>query len=510
MTKYREILRMANENFSQHKIAGALRISRNTVRKTLHLAKEKGLNWQEVLRKELEEDQVRLLLFPKTDSSNLYFPVDCPSLEKELGKVGVSLQMLWLEYCDKASAMGKKPYMYSRFCDIYRVHTQINQATMRVPRTPGKDVEVDWAGKTGYLKDPATGELVSVYIFVASMSYSQYSYAEGFLSMDLDAWLTAHIHLFEFLKGVPKNVVPDNLKTGIKKACYYEPDIQRNYQELAEHYSTFVIPARVRHPKDKPNAESAVNNLANNLLGKIRNQTFFTLEEFNETVREHIELFNTHSFQKKTGSRSTLFREEIDLLTPLPRSRYEMAIWKIATVQPNYHISVNGMYYSVPFQYIRQKLDIKLSSSLVQIFQRDKRIASHPRLFGRLGQYHTITEHMPEKHQKALEWSADRFLTWAEKYGDATKELIRLVLSAHVIEQQAYRSCLGILKLAQNGKEQELERACLKVLSLTDNPSWKLVKTVFNSQSHGQSRSIKKHPSEEHAFIRNLREDTVK
>ena len=187
-----------------------------------------------------------------------------------------------------------------------------------------------------------------------------------------------------------------------------------------------------------------------------------------------------------------------------------MAIWKIATVQPNYHISVNGMYYSVPFQYIRQKLDIKLSSSLVQIFQRDKRIASHPRLFGRLGQYHTITEHMPEKHQKALEWSADRFLTWAEKYGDATKELIRLVLSAHVIEQQAYRSCLGILKLAQNGKEQELERACLKVLSLTDNPSWKLVKTVFNSQSHGQSRSIKKHPSEEHAFIRNLREDTVK
>ena len=404
MTKYREILRMASEDFSQHMIAETLQVSRNTVRKVVQTALDMHLDWTSILRQGLEEDQVRNRLFPKEDSKDPFFPLNCEYMQKELGKTGVSLQILWLEYSDKARCMGKRAYKYSRFCDIYREYSQESRATMHIPRTPGRDVEVDWAGKTGFLKDPATGELVPVYIFVATMSYSQYSYAEGFLSMDLDSWLTAHIHLFEFLGGVPKNIIPDNLKTGVKKPSFYEPEIQKNYQELAEHYSTFIIPARVRKPRDKANVEAAVNQVANNLLGKVRNQTFFTLKEFNQVVQAHITGFNTHAFQKKTGSRSTLFQEEKDLLTPLPKMRYEMAIWKIATVQTNYHISVNGMFYSVPFQYISQKLDVKITSNLIQIFQKEKRIASHQRKFGRPGQYSNVVEHMPDKHQKALEW----------------------------------------------------------------------------------------------------------
>lgn len=429
-------------------------------------------------------------------------------MQKELGKTGVSLQILWSEYCDNARSMGKRPYMYSRFCDLYREYSQESRATMHISRTPGRDVEVDWAGKTGFLKDPATGDLVPVYLFVATMSYSQYSYAEGFLSMKLDPWLTAHVHLFEFLQGVPKNVIPDNLKTGVKKPSYIEAEIQRNYQELAEHYSTFIIPARVRHPRDKSNAESAVNNVANNLLGKIRNQTFFTLEEFNQAVREHIESFNTHAFQKKTGSRSTLFQEEKDLLTPLPKVRYEMAIWKIATVQSNYHISVNGMFYSVPFQYISQKLDVKVTSSLIQIFQRDKRIASHQRLWGRQGQYSTVKEHMPAKHQQALEWDENRFLSWASQYGTATHPVIQQMLQAYAIPQQSFRSCMGILHLGKNGNGVKLEKGCAKVLSLTDHPSWTLVKTLFKGSSAGSEKRKKTvHPSEQHAFIRNLQKE---
>lgn len=506
MTKYREILRMAASGFSQRKIAEALHVSRNTVRSTLSKAGEIALDWPSIVNDGLEEDQVRKRLFPKQESQGDFFELNCPTMQKELGKTGVSLQILWSEYSDKARSMGKRPYMYSRFCDIYREYSQESRATMHIPRTPGKDVEVDWAGKTGYLKDPATGELVPVYIFVAAMSYSQYSYAEGFLSMGLDCWITAHIHLFEFLCGVPQNVIPDNLKTGITKASYYEPEIQRNYQELAEHYSTFIIPARVRRPRDKANVESAVNNVANNLLGKVRNQTFFTLDEFNLAIQEHVEVFNTHAFQKKMGSRATMFREEIDLLTPLPKLRYEMATWKIATVQPNYHISVDGMFYSVPFQYISKKLDVKVTSSLIQVFEKNKRVASHPRLWGRTGQYSTVKEHMPTKHQEALEWDEERFLTWAQKYGPATHKVIQLVIAARAIPQQSFRSCLGILKLGSNHNEEKLEAACAKVLSLTDQPNWTVVKTVFKGMSkEDEGQNKQDHPSDQHAFIRNLK-----
>lgn len=508
MTKYREILRMANESFSQRQIATTLRISRTTVRNTLTAAKEQDLSWHKVQEGGLEESQVRALLYPQKLIESDYEQPDCEYIEKEVRKVGVTLQLLWLEYCDRAHANGKRPYMYSRYCDYYRAHSQKNRATMHIKRTPGKEVEVDWAGKTGYLKDPVSGELIPVYIFVAAMSYSQYSYAEGFLSMDIDAWITANIHLFEFLGGVPKTVIPDNLKTGIKKPSYCEPDIQANYQELAEHYSTFILPARIKRPRDKPNVESSVNNLANKILGKIRNQTFFTLEEFNEEVWKYVDIFNTHAFQKKTGSRATLFAQEQDLLTHLPKTRYEMATWKVATVQPNYHISVDGMFYSVPFQYISQKLNVKSTSSLIEIFKADTRITSHQRLQGRKGQYQTERDHMPKKHQKYLEWDEDRFLSWAENIGSSTRKLIQLLLAKYAIPQQGFRSCFGILKLGDNGNEELLEQASAKVLSYTDTPSYKLVKTVFKKMKNRDVDTVREaDPSIEHAFIRNLRGD---
>ena len=508
MTKYREILRMANESFSQRQIATTLRISRNTVSNTLATAKEQGLSWHKIKEEALDESQVRALLYPQKPPESEYEQPDCDYMEKELRKVGVTLQLLWSEYCDRAHANGKRPYMYSRYCDHYRAHSQKSRATMHIKRTPGEEVEVDWAGKTGYLKDPVSGELVSVYIFVATMSYSQYSYAEGFLKMDIDAWITAHIHLFEFLGGVPKTIIPDNLKTGVKKPSYCEPDIQTNYQELAEHYSSFVMPARIRRLRDKANVESSVNNLANNILGKMRNQNFFTLEEFNEQVRQYVDIFNTHAFQKKMGSRATLFAQERDLLTHLPKTRYEMATWKVATVQPNYHISVDGMFYSVPFQYISQKLNVKFSSSLIEIYKADTRITSHRRLQGRKGQYQTVPDHMPAKHQKYLEWNEERFLSWADNIGSSTRKLIQLVLGKYAIPQQGFRSCFGILKLGDNGNEQLLEQTSTKVLSYTDAPSYKLVKTIFKEMKNQDIETVREvDPSIGHAFIRNLRGD---
>lgn len=378
---------------------------------------------------------------------------------------------------------------------------------MHIPRKPGEQVEVDWAGKTGSLKDPATGDLIPVYIFVAAMSYSQYCYAEGFLRMDLEAWITAHVHLFEFLGGVPKTVVPDNLKVGITNPFRSDPEIQKNYQELAEHYGTFIMPARIKSPRDKPSTEGAVGKFANMLLGKVRNQTFFTIEEFNDVLEGYLESYNTHQFQKKMGSRASFFAEETDLLAPLPKTRYELATWKTATVQPNYHIAVQKMYYSVPFQYISKKLQVKMTSTLVEVYDNDKRICSHLRLTGRDGQYRTEIEHMPDSHQEYLKWDEARFIRWASSYGPATREVVQSILSSHAIPQHGFRACMGILKLPRKGEESILERTCEKVLTLTPSPSFKVVKSIFRKQKD-QLEVPTTHPSEAHAFIRNLRKDT--
>jgi transposase len=503
MTKYREVLRMSAGGFSQRVIASTLSISRNTVASTLKRAREQNLDWEAVEQQRLSEKDIANLLFPDRKKESPYQIPDFEYMAKELKKTGVSLQMLWLEYCEGCRSSGKRPYMYSQYCELFRRNMRKNQATMTIPRTPGERVEVDWAGKTGSLKDPVTGDIIPVYIFVAAMSYSQYCYAEGFLNMDLESWIDAHIHLFEFLGGVPKTVVPDNLKTGVTKVFWVEPEIQNNYQEMAEHYNTFIMPARVKRPRDKSVAEGAVGKFANTLLGKVRNQTFFTVEEFNETLIHYLDSYNSHQFQKKLGSRATLFAEEIDLLTPLPKQRYELATWRTATVQPNYHVAVHKMFYSVPFQYISKKLQVKTTRSMVEIYDGDTRICSHLRLEGRSGQYRTRPEHMPDKHQKYLQWDEKRFMNWAAQYGPSTEAVIRALLASHAIPQHGFRGCLAILKLPGKHEGTILEQACAKALTLSQRPSYKVVKRIYKTIKE-QPATESAHPSEAHAFIRNL------
>ncbi len=506
MTQYREIMRMGAGAFSQRAISNALGVSRNTVASTLARASERKLSWQDIEQGGLTEDQVATILFPKAKQESPYQALDFDYIAKELRKTGVSLQMLWLEYCDRCSESGKRPYMYSQYCELFRRHMRTTRATMHIPRKPGEQVEVDWAGKTGSLKDPATGDTIPVYLFVAAMAYSQYCYAEAFLMMNLEAWITAHIHLFKFLGGVPKTVVPDNLKTGVTKPFRVEPEIQKNYQEMAEHYNTFIMPARLKKARDKPNTEGAVGKFANTLLGKVRNRTFFTLEEFNEALRKELESYNSHQFQKKLGSRATLFAEEIDLLSPLPKMRYELAAWKTATVQPNYHVAVNRMYYSVPFQYISKKLQVKITTMLVEIYDGDKRICSHLRLTGRPGQYRTQIEHMPDTHQEYLKWDEARFIRWASQFGPATKDVIRNILSSYAIPQHGFRTCMAILKLPSDDRHADLERACAKALTLRQVPSFKTLKSIFKSLEDKPGPQAA-HPSEAHAFIRNIEKE---
>lgn len=249
---------------------------------------------------------------------------------------------------------------------------------------------------------------------------------------------------------------------------------------MTEHHRTAIIPARVRNPKDKPNAEGSVGNISTWITAALRNEQFFSLAELNVAIRKKLEAFNANLFQKKEGSRCGLFLgEELSLLTPLPTTRFELCGWKVATVQFNYHIAVDKMYYSVPYQYIRNKADVRITDTTVEIFIKHNRIASHRRLYGRPGQYSTVMEHMPEDHQKYLEWNGDRFWKWATTIGTNTNIVVNNILTSGRVEQQSYRSCMGLLKLAEKYSPVKLEKACTKALSYSGSPSYKSIKNLL-------------------------------
>ena len=313
------------------------------------------------------------------------------------------------------------------------------------------------------------------------MAYSQYAYIEAVLAMKQKSWITAHIHMYEFFGGVAGILVPDNYKTAVvHNGGWKDRQINETYQEMAEHYGTAIIPARVRTPKDKPNAEGMVGNISTWITVALRNEQFFSLTELNRAIREKLEQFNRRLFQKKEGSRLDLFLEdEKPLLAPLPATRFELSDWKTATVQFNYHISVDGMLYSVPYEYIKKKVDVKVTDTTIEVFYNHNRIASHCRLKGRPGQYSTITEYMPEDHRKYPEWNGDRFRKWAERIGINKYTAVNAILTSKRVEQQTYRSCMGLLKLAEKYSDELVEAACKKALSYTASPSYKSIKNIL-------------------------------
>ena len=394
MTKYREILRLSSLGFSNRNIALSVPCSRNTVSKVLKRAQELKLCWP--LQDNQTDEALEKLFYPKLNSRPQKRVPDYDYIRKELLRNGVSKKLLWTEYMEDCRANGEEPLMYSQFCYHIQQEEQKHRATMHINRKPGEQVEVDWAGDPATIIDPDTGEIIKAYIFVGVMTYSQYAYVEAFLDMKQKSWINAHVHMYEYFGGVAKILVPDNCKTAVvHNGGWKDQQINETYQELAEHYGTAIIPARVRAPKDKPNAEGMVGNISTWITAALRDEQFFSLAELNRAIRDKLELFNQRLFQKKEGSRRSLFLgEEKPLLAPLPATRFELSDWKTATVQFNYHISVDGMLYSVPYEYIKKKVDVRVTDTTIEIFYNHNRIASHRRLKGRTGQYSTITEHI--------------------------------------------------------------------------------------------------------------------
>jgi transposase len=399
--------------------------------------------------------------------------------------------MLWNEYATDCRQKGELLYQYSYYCELYGKWAQTTKATLRIPRKPAEQIETDWAGDTMRIIELGSGEVVCAYLFVAVLTYSAYCYVEAFPNMVLASWIEAHIHAFEFFGGSTRLLIPDNLKTGVKRPDRYEPAINAAYAQMAEHYDTTVIPARIKKPKDKPVAEGSVSAIAYTIMGTLRNREFFSFIELNEAISEECAKLNAKPFQKREDSRLIVFtRDEKELLNPLPTFPFELSERKQAKVAPNYHVQVHGCFYSVPSRYIGKTLAVRITARLVEVFDGGERVASHGRLADKTGRYQTAPEHMPQEHREYLrDWTPERFMSWASEVGPETKNAIQAILASKQIVEQSYRSCLGVMSLAKkDGGKRRLEWACGRALSIGPSVSYQQIKRIWSSFTEEDAR----------------------
>jgi len=383
-------------------------------------------------------------------------------LYQEMRRKGVTLQLLWYEYKQRHP----EGYQYSYFCRQYRDYLKKLNPVMRFRHRAGEKMFVDFAGQMVDIVNGLTGEVSQAYVFVAVLGASSYTYAEAFPGEDLDSWITAHVHAFEFFGGTPQVVVPDNLKSGVTRPCFYEPDINPTYQDLARHYGIAVIPARVEKPRDKAKVENAVLVAERWILAALRNHTFFSIAELNKAIREKLTELNTRPMQVIKKTRRELF-DTLDrpALRPLPGTPYEFAKWKKARVNIDYHVQVEHHYYSVPYQLAREEVEVRFTASTVEIFFKNSRVASHPRGLNP-GGFTTLTEHMPRRHQKYLDWTPSRIIQWAATNGPGTQSLVSAILDSRPHPEQGFRSCLGIMRLTKHYPPHRVEAACKRALGI--------------------------------------------
>jgi transposase len=507
MIKYREILRLHAQGFSHRHIASSCGCSKNTVGSVLRRAGEKGVSWP--LDKDMDHPELQSILFPEKHRSEMRRPPECSYLHQEMARSGVTLSLLWHEYVETCRQNKEIPYSYRQFCRFYNSYVIKTKATMRIKRKPGEVMEVDWAGQTASIQDSITGQTIPAYVFISVLPCSQYAYVEAFLSMDTPSWITAHLHALQFFGGVPRMIIPDNLKTGVERSSSTDPVINRSYQEMAEHYQTAIVPARVRHPKDKPNVERGVRIISTWIIASLRKGQYFSISELNQAIRKKLTEYNEKPFQKKDGSRQSAFAEEEKFaLLPLPASSYELATWKKATVPFDYHIFVEKMYYSVPYEYMKHQVDVRVTRNMIEIYFNHFRVASHIRLYGKRGQLSTNPEHMPDKHKDYLSMNRDYFMSWAKEVGVHTLITVKAILASYKVEKQALKSCASLTKLADKYSVERLERACGHALDYSPRPNLNSIKTILKTgQDKQRPDSINPaksntNQSDTHGFVR--------
>lgn len=500
-TNYLQVLRTVLSGISQRNTAKLHHVSRDTVSILARYAQQQGwtkaedLDWltEEELAATLSKNTV---LGSQRDQS--FVLPDYEYVHQELAKKHVTLTLLWEEYVDHCLEQGTRYYKETQFRHYYHQFAKTKKCTIRLEHKPGVSLQVDWAGtKIGYY-DEDIGELSEGHLFVAVLPCSQLIYAEVFRNEKLAVWIKGHINCFRYLGGVPKTITPDNLKTGVSKANFYEPSINRSYQEMAEYYGTVILPARVRKPKDKAAVENSVKIVSQRILAKLRNQRFHTFLDLKEAVANALETINSSPLRGKERSRWDAFlTEEKDYLLTLPTEDFELSEWAVAKVQANCHIAYRNYFYSVPFEHLGETVDVRATQNTVEIFYHHRRIASHKREWGQK-RYATVPDHMPPGKMFFVDWDAARFINWARQIGPACKKVVKSTLDRAVVEQHAYRSCFGILSLKDKYSAKRLEAACSIYARSNVTPSYSRLKSTLErgedlrKENHQEEKQNKK------------------
>jgi len=463
MRHIREVLRLKwVGGLSDRKIAQSLRMSRPTVAEYVRRAQAAGLSWP--LPTSLDDLALERRLFATTHTTPTPRcpPPDWPQVHRELRHKGVTLFLLWQEY----KAVTPEGVQYSQFCAAYRQWAGTLDLVMRQYHRAGEKLFVDYAGQTIPVVNPPTGEVHDAAIFIAVLGASNYTFAEATWSQSLPNWIGSHIRAFEAFGGVPQVIVPDNLRAAVSRAHRYEPELNRTYADLAQYYGFAVLPARVARPRDKAKVEVGVQRVERWMLARLRHQTFFTRVEVHTAITALRAALNARPFKKLPGSRQSVF-ESLDrpALQPLPTQPYEYAEWKLVRVNIDYHVEVDGHYYSVPYSLVRQQLEVRLSAQVVEIFSKGQRGASHQRSPHK-GRHSTVAAHMPTAHRDYAAWTPQRLIRWAANTGEATAQVVETILLARPHPQQGFRACLGLMRLGKRSGEDRLEAACRRALTL--------------------------------------------
>ena len=457
MRQLREVLRLRlNAKLSLRQIKTSLRLSLGAVQKVTSKAEELGLNWETI--EQLNDQQLASQFYPESDtrqSSQFQLP-DWIEAHQELKRKGMTKHLLWEEYTQHYP---NRCYSYPQYCMLYQNWLKKQKRSMRQTHKAGEKLFVDYAGQTVPIVSHVTGEIKTAQIFVAVLGASNYTFCEATWSQKLPDWINSHVRAFHFIGGVPTIIVPDNLKSGVTKACRYDPEINPSYQQLAAHYGTALVPARPLKPKDKAKAEVGVQIIERWILARLRHHTFFSLAELNQCIKALLKEVNNKPFKQLKGTRRQWF-ELIDkpALLPLPKQTYQYTDIKTVKVNIDYHIQYDNHCYSVPHHLVGEKLELHAKDYLIDLYFHNKRITSHPR------KYHpgmtTLPEHMPVKHEKHHKWTPGRLMNWAKDIGDEVLVWVKTVLKQRQHEEQAYRVCLGLLNLSRSYSAERLNKAC--------------------------------------------------
>ena len=475
MRKLKEVLRLQlNAGLSNRKIALITGIGKTAVSKHVRRAKNLGLDWTRIAA--MPEEAIEALLYPSPEEPRPggQETPDWDDVAKELRRKGVTKQLLWEEYREDH---GERAYSYSRFCELYAGWKGGIEPVMRLEHAAGEKCFVDYAGLTLDVVDPETGETRQAQVFVATLGASNYTFVDITWSQSSEDFLSSHQRAVEFFGGVPRIFVLDNLKSGVTTPNRYEPLLNRSYEDLMSHLGAVAIPARVRKPRDKAKAENGVLQVERRVLAPLRDQLLVGLEDARTQVLELVDKLNDRPFQKMEGSRSSVFSElDRPALQPLPTTRWVPTEWKRSKVHIDYHVEVNRQYFSVPYQYIGEVLDVKVTPNLVEIFRNGRPVASHRRSRAR---YTTKPGHMPSSHREHRRWSPPRMVSRAKRIGPNVSELVDRLLSSKIHPEQGYRPCLGIVRLADKYGDNRLDAACRRALAFSA-VSYKSVKSILD------------------------------